>query len=64
MTFYRRQQRVSVCFLLNSVSSCSSDAHEYPGTDGGKQAHYMLRWVNTRGETGPWSETATATIGA
>jgi hypothetical protein len=24
----------------------------------------MLRWVNTRGETGPWSETATATIGA
>ena len=37
---------------------------DFDGSDGGKQAHYMLRWVNTRGETGPWSETATATIGA
>ena len=37
---------------------------DYPGTDGNKTAHYMLRWVNTRGEKGPWSETASATIGA
>jgi hypothetical protein len=37
---------------------------DFDGADGGKQAHYMLRWVNTRGETGPWSETATAMIGA
>ena len=37
---------------------------DFDGADGGKQAHYMLRWVNTRGETGPWSETATARIGA
>ena len=29
-----------------------------------KVAHYKLRWVNTRGEKGPWSETASATIGA
>ena len=29
-----------------------------------KVAHYMLRWESTRGETGPWSETASATIGA
>ena len=36
----------------------------YPGADGGKTAHYMLRWVNTNGEKGPWSETASATIGA
>ena len=32
--------------------------------DGGKNAHYILRWVNPKGEKGPWSETATATIGA
>jgi hypothetical protein len=32
--------------------------------DGGKNAHYMLRWVSTKGQKGPWSETATATIGA
>lgn len=37
---------------------------EFDGADGGKLAHYMLRWVNTTGEHGPWSETASATIGA
>jgi hypothetical protein len=36
----------------------------YPGADANKVAHYMLRWINTRGEKGPWSETASATIGA
>ena len=37
---------------------------EYDGTDGGKTAHYMLRWVKTGGEKGPWSETISATITA
>ena len=32
--------------------------------DAGQAAHYMLRWLSTRGEAGPWSETASATIGA
>jgi hypothetical protein len=32
--------------------------------DGDKKAHYLLRWVNTRGDKGPWSETVTATIAA
>ena len=36
---------------------------DFEGTDGGKNAHYMLRWVNTKGEKGPWSETASATVG-
>lgn len=36
---------------------------EYDGADAGKIAHYMLRWVNTRGEQGPWSQTVSATIG-
>lgn len=36
---------------------------QYDFDDGGKTAYYMLRWVNTRGESGPWSETAEATIG-
>jgi len=31
--------------------------------EGGKLAHYLLRWVNSSGEPGPWSETVTATIG-
>lgn len=28
----------------------------------GQTAHYLGRWVNTRGETGPWSETVSATV--
>ena len=36
---------------------------KYVGADANKTAHYMLRWVNTRGQKGPWSETASATIG-
>jgi len=37
---------------------------EYGGADGGKTAHYMLRWVRSGGEKGPWSETVSATITA
>jgi len=36
----------------------------YDGKDGGKTAHYMLRWVKSSGEKGPWSETISATITA
>jgi len=35
---------------------------EHNSADAGKLAHYLLRWVNTRGEPGPWSETISATI--
>lgn len=35
---------------------------EYAGADAGKTAHYWLRWVSSRGEKGPWSETVSATI--
>jgi len=37
---------------------------DFPAADGGKNAHYLLRWVNPGGEQGPWSETASVTIGA
>ena len=47
-----------------SVDTRTPYTAEYAGADGGKTAHYMLRWVNTRGDKGPWSETASATIGA
>ena len=36
----------------------------FDGADAGKIAHYMLRWVNKRGERGPWSQTVSATITA
>lgn len=37
---------------------------EFKSIDGGKTAVYMLRWVNTRGEKGPWSEICSATVAA
>ncbi len=37
---------------------------DFAGDDANSTAHYMARWVNTKGEKGPWSETASATIGA
>jgi len=36
----------------------------FDGADAGKTAHHMLRRVSTTGEKGPWSETASATVGA
>jgi hypothetical protein len=44
------------------LDSRSTMVTNYNGEDGGKVAHYMLRWVGTKGQRGPWSETASATI--
>jgi hypothetical protein len=35
---------------------------QFTGDEAGKTAYYMLRWVNSKGEQGPWSQTASATI--
>lgn len=37
---------------------------EYPIEDGGKQVNYMMRWVDSKGNTGSWSETVSATVAA
>jgi hypothetical protein len=37
---------------------------DFRAGDGGKTAVYMVRWVNTQGEKGPWSEVTTATVAA
>lgn len=49
---------------LVGIATRSQYVIEYPFEDGGKQAHYMLRWVTSKGETGSWSETESATIAA
>ena len=36
----------------------------FQSADAGKTAYYALRWVSTRGEQGPWSEVAAATVAA
>lgn len=35
---------------------------EFDPEDGGEQAHYYLRWVNTRDEPGPWSDAISGSI--
>lgn len=45
-----------------ALDTASPYVAEYDGADAGKPAHYMLRWVSTRGEQGPWSQTVSATI--
>ena len=47
-----------------SLDTASPYIAEFDGADGGKTAHYMLRWVKSSGEKGPWSETVSATITA
>jgi len=47
-----------------ALDTASPYIAEYDGPQGGKTAHYMLRWVKTSGEKGPWSETISATIPA
>jgi hypothetical protein len=36
--------------------------YHFEGKDAGKAVYYWLRWENTRGETGPWSDSVMATI--
>ena len=35
---------------------------EFEAGDAGKTAYYMLRWISTRAEPGPWSATVSGTI--
>jgi hypothetical protein len=53
----------SDCRLLALAFASPHVAH-YPGDAAGQTAHYMLRWVNTRGQPGPWSPTVSATVAA
>ncbi len=46
------------------LATRSSEVVTFEAVDGGKTANYLLRWVNTKGEPGPWSVVASATIPA
>ena len=36
--------------------------NHFDASAAGQTVHYMLRWVNTRNEPGPWSETISVTV--
>ncbi|MEZ6126122.1 MAG: hypothetical protein R3C49_23585 [Planctomycetaceae bacterium] len=46
------------------VSTRSPELVTFESEDGGKTANYLLRWINSRGETGPWSQPISATVPA
>jgi hypothetical protein len=50
----------SECRFL-ALDTASPYVATYTGSDGGKTAHYLLRWTGAAGP-GPWSETVSATI--
>lgn len=47
-------------YLATDTESPYMAAHK--AEDVGKQAHYILRWENSKGETGAWSSAVSATI--
>jgi len=44
--------------------SDGSTTLSFAPADGGKQAHYITRWVTQTGEVGPWSDATSATVAA
>lgn len=68
-------QGAEIWCKIGGEATMNEDDYRYLGTDTaspylavhkpeniGKQAHYLLRWVNAKGEPGAWSGTFSATI--
>ena len=66
---------VEIWCKIGGEATMNEDDYKYLATDTaspylaihksediGKQAHYLLRWVNPRGEAGAWSNPVSATI--
>ena len=45
-----------------ATDTASPYTQKFNGENAGKNVYYWLRWENTRGETGPWSDVVMATI--
>ena len=49
-------------FSFLATQTATPHVAVFDGEHIGKMAHYMLRWVNTRGERGPWSNVISAMV--
>jgi hypothetical protein len=49
-------------FRFLSVSTSGALQTDFTTAEAGQTAYYALRWLSTRGATGPWSEIAAATV--
>ncbi|MHB9140806.1 MAG: hypothetical protein ACYC25_02905 [Paludibacter sp.] len=45
-----------------ATDTASPYVQKFDGSKVGKPVYYWLRWVNTRGEAGPWSSTVSAMV--
>lgn len=45
-----------------TTDTASPYTYHFAGDIAGKNVYYWLRWENTRGETGPWSDVVMATV--
>jgi hypothetical protein len=45
-----------------ATDSASPYIYTFDGETAGKNVYYWLRWENTRGKTGPWSDVVMATV--
>ncbi len=51
-------------FSYAGQATRSTFNHAFANDQGNQTAHYALRYINSKGEPGPWSETISATIAA
>ena len=50
-------------FVYQGIDTKSPFTVSFLVTDIGKIVYYRLRWINKRGQTGPWSSTVSAIVG-
>ncbi len=60
----KRQRQQESNDLVRPLVGVLQASAEVDDTQSAALGSTVLRWEPTRGETGPWSETASATIGA
>lgn len=51
-------------FRFAAWATRSPHVLQFSEADAGRTAHYRLRWINAKGEAGPWSDMVTAVIPA
>jgi hypothetical protein len=49
-------------FTFATIDTSTPYLLEFDPAQGGSMGHWVARWVNTRGEAGPWSDVVSATI--
>jgi hypothetical protein len=54
-TIAQAKARGSGSFEFPATETRTPYTADYTGGDANKTAHYMLRWISTRGEKGRWS---------